>query len=120
MAHLLASQHAQRIQVRLRQHGWLTVFAARFVPGTRVPTYLLAGAGGVRPLHFLMADGAAALISVPLIVYLGYRFGRGILVDVERIGRWALLAVAIVGLFLLVRWALRRASQGAESRKRRA
>lgn len=120
LAHLLTSQRAQRIQVRLRQHGWLTVFAARFVPGTRVPTYLLAGAGGVRPLHFLLADGTAALISVPVLVYLGHRFGRGILVDVERAGRWALLALALVGLVFLVRWTLRRPLRRRERQQERA
>ena len=120
LALLLASPRAQRIQVRLRRHGWLTVFAARFVPGTRVPTFLLAGASGVRPRHFLLADGSAALITVPILVYLGHRFGRGILVNVERAGRWALLAVAAVGLVLLVRWMLRRPMRRRDRQQERA
>jgi membrane protein DedA with SNARE-associated domain len=50
-------------------------FTARFLPGLRAPIYLTAGVMGVSPLQFLLLDGLAALISVPIWVYLGWYLG---------------------------------------------
>ena len=50
-------------------------FIARFLPGLRAPTYLTAGAMGVKPATFLMLDGIAALISVPVWIYVGWFIG---------------------------------------------
>jgi len=33
----------ERCQIRFNQHGSLTLLASRFVPGTRLPTYLVDG-----------------------------------------------------------------------------
>lgn len=53
-------------------------FTARFLPGLRAPIYLTAGIMGVSPLVFLTLDGLAALISVPVWVYLGWYFGSNL------------------------------------------
>jgi membrane protein DedA with SNARE-associated domain len=53
-------------------------FTARFLPGLRAPVYLTAGVMGVSPLVFLTLDGLAALISVPVWVYLGWYFGNNL------------------------------------------
>lgn len=53
-------------------------FTARFLPGLRAPIYLTAGVMGVSPLIFLLLDGFAALISVPVWVYLGWFFGSNL------------------------------------------
>ena len=53
-------------------------FTARFLPGLRAPIYLTAGIMGVRPIVFLTLDGLAALISVPVWVYLGWHFGNNL------------------------------------------
>lgn len=50
-------------------------FTARFLPGLRAPIYLTAGILKVRPAVFLFQDGLAALLSVPIWVYVGYKFG---------------------------------------------
>ena len=50
-------------------------FIARFLPGLRAPTYLTAGAMGVKPSIFLLLDGVAALISVPIWVAVGWFIG---------------------------------------------
>ncbi|MEQ1876949.1 MAG: DedA family protein [Bdellovibrionia bacterium] len=50
-------------------------FTARFLPGLRAPIYLTAGILKVRPIVFLAQDGLAALLSVPIWVYVGYKFG---------------------------------------------
>ncbi len=50
-------------------------FVARFLPGLRAPTYLTAGAMGVKPSTFILLDGFAALISVPVWIYVGWFIG---------------------------------------------
>lgn len=63
---------------KIRKHGRLICFAARFMPGLRAPIYLTAGTMGVRPIVFLLTDGFAALISVPVWIFLGNWFGTNI------------------------------------------
>ncbi|MBY0345737.1 MAG: DedA family protein, partial [Neisseriaceae bacterium] len=47
-------------------------FVARFMPGLRSPIFIVAGMSGISYWRFLLADGLAALLSVPIWVYLGY------------------------------------------------
>lgn len=61
---------------RVRRNGHFICFIARFLPGLRSPIFALAGAMGVKPSVFLMQDGFAALISVPVWVYLGFWLGK--------------------------------------------
>jgi membrane protein DedA with SNARE-associated domain len=58
------------------RHGKKIIFAARFMPGLRAVLFATAGIMRVRPLTFLCIDGAAALASVPLLVWLGAKFGE--------------------------------------------
>jgi membrane protein DedA with SNARE-associated domain len=53
-------------------------FSARFLPGLRAPIYLTAGVMGVKPLTFLLLDGFAALISVPIWIFVGYYLGENL------------------------------------------
>lgn len=51
-------------------------FTARFLPGLRSPVFLTAGIMGVRPAVFYGLDGFAAMISVPIWVFVGYWVGE--------------------------------------------
>lgn len=53
-------------------------FTARFLPGLRSPIFLTAGIMGVRPVVFYGLDGIAALISVPLWVFVGRWVGENL------------------------------------------
>lgn len=55
--------------------GDWVVCAARFVPGTRMLVFTSAGLRAMRPLRFLLLDGLAALVWVPLLLGLGRGFG---------------------------------------------
>jgi len=66
------------------RHGAAAVFLARFVPGTRLPTYLAAGALGMSAARFSLYFLAAVLVWTPLLVgstaFLGrslHSFGLG-------------------------------------------
>jgi pimeloyl-ACP methyl ester carboxylesterase/membrane protein DedA with SNARE-associated domain len=50
------------------QNGTRVVFASRFVPGTRLATYVAAGVLGVRTGAFLRAFAVAVLLWTPLLV----------------------------------------------------
>lgn len=104
---LLQGDRPRAIEARIAQRGWVSVLAARFVPGMRLPTFLLAGAGGVPVRQFLLADGLGAAITAPLLVILGHRFGRQVLRDLEIGSRWVLSIVLSAALVLAVVWGLR-------------
>jgi membrane protein DedA with SNARE-associated domain len=105
---LLPAPRVAWVRAHLARRGALTVFAVRFLPGFRVPTYLLAGAGGLPARRFLLADALGAAVSAPLLVFLGYRFGRDVLGQVQRGFRWVVLAAVLAATLLLLRQALRR------------
>lgn len=70
----------ERIAAAERQftrHGRWVMFVARFLPGLRTPVYFTAGMSRCvsYPIWLLM-DGTAALLSVPVWVYLGYLGAR--------------------------------------------
>lgn len=91
---------------KIRRNGKLICFIARFMPGLRAPIYLTAGTMGVRPVVFVLSDGAAALISVPIWIYVGNWFGEnldGVLVFAKKINTGILIALGVVMVLYLVR-----------------
>jgi membrane protein DedA with SNARE-associated domain len=99
----------ERIERFMRRHGARAVFYARFLAGLRALVYLSAGSFGVRPAVFLFYDLLGALISVPIVVTLGYIFGKQLEMMVRYIGGFerliaivAILSVAVYGTRLLV------------------
>ncbi len=63
---------------KIMRNSHFICFTARFLPGLRSPIFLMSGIMGVRPLVFYGLDGFAALISVPIWVYLGHWVGQNI------------------------------------------
>jgi len=62
-----------RIVRSFNENGKMVLFVARFLPGLRAPIYLTAGITKFVGLPtFILIDGFAALISVPIWNYLGY------------------------------------------------
>lgn len=72
VAKLLTPQRFEAVQKKFDQYGNWVLFVARFMPGLRSPIFIVAGMSGISYWRFLLADGLAALISVPVWVYLGY------------------------------------------------
>lgn len=61
-----------------RKRGAGAIWLARFVPGVRFVVFFLAGASGVGTATFFAMDLLGALISVPLLVLVGYSFGANL------------------------------------------
>jgi len=68
----------ERLKEFMRRHGPRTIFYARFLAGLRALIYLTAGSFGVSPGKFIFYDLLGAVISVPIVVSIGYLFGAQI------------------------------------------
>jgi len=86
---------------------------ARFMPGLRTPLFFATGSYHVPFWKFLLLDGFAAIISVPLWVYVGYLFGANleeleIVIKRAQVGIYVALGALIVlfvgGYFLKKRY----------------
>lgn len=93
---------------RVQDNARFICFIARFLPGLRSPIYLMAGAMGIKPSTYILQDGLAASISVPVWVVMGWYFGGEIeqamlmMRDFQR-GLLVVAAVAIVAYVLYKR-----------------
>jgi membrane protein DedA with SNARE-associated domain len=70
---VLTPERFERAQGAFHKYGKWVMFVARFLPGLRTPVFFTAGMSHrVTFLTWFLMDGFAALISVPIWVYLGY------------------------------------------------
>lgn len=108
------------------KNGSIGLFIGRFLPGLRAPIFFTAGSMKVSYLKFLFFDGLAALISVPVFVWLGHWLWEKFHNDIEQFNRtlsqtheyagWGALAlVAIVVISFLIWRRKRRARKAADN-----
>jgi len=108
--HVLTRARADWLQAAYREHAMKTVAMARHVTGLRAAAFLTAGIARVPFWKFILADAAAAAVSVPLAFGLAYFFTHqigAILADVHRVERWLALAGLVVVAGGLVVYAAR-------------
>ncbi len=84
----LKPDRVERMSRFVARYGMLGVFVARFVPGLRAMTGLLAGSAGLGPWRFFIANLTSALIYVPLAISAGYAVGYGLGDRIEGIRRF--------------------------------
>lgn len=73
IARVLTPARLLAVQEKFDRYGNRLLFFVRFAPGMRTTVYITAGISQrVSFLRFVLIDGLAALISVPVWVYLGY------------------------------------------------
>ncbi|PJZ66469.1 DedA family protein [Leptospira wolffii] len=73
VAKFLTPERFAQVQDKFSKYGNWVVFMARFMPGLRMPIYLTAGTSDrISFFRFLCLDSFAAVISVPIWVYLGH------------------------------------------------
>jgi membrane protein DedA with SNARE-associated domain len=108
VARILTASRYAKVQEKFARYGNRMLFFARFLPGMRTTIYLTAGmTHRVSFARFLLLDTLAAMISVPIWVYLGY-FGAD---NHQWLMRWMhrgqtslWILVGIVVLGALVLW----------------
>lgn len=132
---VLASRWGTRIFSPARQaktkalferYGSMVLFVARFLPGVRAPTFCSAGAMHVPYAKFLLFDGGAALLSVPVFVALGHwlwaKFGTDLGELADALARtrsyslWAGIALAVVVVVLTIVWQRRARANAAPAK----
>ena len=95
-----------KIERAYEKYGGRLVFIARHVAGLRAAVFAMAGIHGMQPRRFLLWDAAAACISVPFVMGLGY-FGAAH-VDRMRAGiaeaRHYVLLVAAIAILGFITW----------------
>lgn len=100
---ILSPRRFSHIQRQFKKYGLSLLFVARFLPGLRSPIFLVAGMSRrISYLTFILMDGIAALISVPVWVYLGYFFADNLDLLMEYVKDVQSMIYLILGLILLV------------------
>ncbi len=94
VARLLTPKRRAALERHFARHAFLTIAVARHMSGLRVPAYILAATHHVRARTFVLADALSALLSVPLVVSLGYLFAARLEEVKERVHEVELLVLA--------------------------
>lgn len=70
---ILTLKRLRMVREKFDKYGNRVLFIARFLPGLRAPIYMVSGiTRRVSFIRFVLIDFFAAIISVPIWVYLGY------------------------------------------------
>lgn len=102
VARLFGAARIEAVRQAVERHGARAVFAARFMFGFRIATFLAAGTFHVPASRFAVAEAAGSAIFVPAMVTLGFLFtdrAERAIHNVTRIQHWIVLA-GLVGLAL--------------------
>lgn len=99
---ILPEKRDAAVKAIFQKYGDRVIFMARFMPGLRTPMFFATGSYHVPFWKFLLLDGFAALISVPLWVYVGFLFGTN-LEELERVMKRAQFGIytALAALILI-------------------
>jgi membrane protein DedA with SNARE-associated domain len=75
---LITPESLNKIESWTARYGMWAAAVFRFTPGLRFPGFWACGMAGLSPWRFLVADGGAALLSVPTQVLLVATYGESI------------------------------------------
>jgi membrane protein DedA with SNARE-associated domain len=103
---LLTPERFKQIEEKLKQWGLWVILLGRHIFGLRAQIFLAAGVVRMSPLKFLLADGLSAMVTMILMMGIGYIGGNSVQVlqkDISRIEHFALLAfVLLVVVWIIV------------------
>lgn len=121
-ARVMPAERMNRTRQLFLKLGNKVIFAARFMPGLRAPTFFSAGALHLPFKVFFFYDGMAALLSVPLFTALTYYFGEQIdhVIELARQAQYGVvgLIVALVALLVLKSYFMKRRRARASMEKK--
>ncbi len=103
---LFTPHRIKAINYYFHHYGSLSFFIARFLVGIRSTFFLTAGAFKVSFKKMLLFDGSAALLSIPLLTYLAYRFGGELdqfLIWIRRVEHWIFILAGLLVIVILFR-----------------
>jgi pimeloyl-ACP methyl ester carboxylesterase/membrane protein DedA with SNARE-associated domain len=98
MKWIVTEHQVARASAWFRARGPAVILASRFLPGTRVATFVAAGVLHTPFLTFALWFGVAALLWTPLLVGVSGLVGAPILGAFQRFQLWALPAVVLAAM----------------------
>lgn len=104
---LLPEDRLNEVSKQFKKRGRKILFVARFMPGLRAPIFFSAGTLHVPYRQFLLFDGGAALLSVPLIVGAVYFFGDQldkVVRTIQHIEHGLIFVVIAAILLVVAKW----------------
>lgn len=102
---IVTPQRFAQVQEKFARYGNWVLFVARFLPGLRSPIFITAGMSRrISPWRFLLMDGLAACISVPIWVYLGDygAYNREWLLHMVKKGQHGIFLLIAIGAVALL------------------
>jgi len=100
---IISFERLSRLEEKFKKWGVFLVFIGRHFLGIRAQIFLAAGVMRMPALKFLMADAASAILTITLMVGIGYLGGNSIQIlqkDVKRIEHIAI----VLFIILLAGW----------------
>src|SRR2546422_2301642 len=124
LARLFGAARLDAVRSAVERHGARAVFAARFMLGFRIATFLAAGTFGVPAYRFALAEAAGSAIFVPAMATLGFLFSDRVELlarDISRVHHWlVLLGLLALALYLGLRAWIGRTGLGGQGAAPRA
>ena len=105
---LIKPEMRVKVQSYFDRYGSWAVFFGRFVAGVRGAVFLTAGLTGFPLKRFLVLDGLAALVSVPIWIGIGLWFGKRWTVIVDSIKSYQMYVIGAAVLIILTWWLVKR------------
>ena len=116
MRKIVTLKRLKMVHDKFAQYGNRVLFVARFLPGLRAPIYMVSGiTRRVSYTRFVLIDFCAAIISVPIWVYLGEFGAKNLHWLHEQIQKGQMVIyvlIGLLGLFLVWKWKKSKKQQG--------
>jgi len=96
---ILTNERLLTLEEKFKKWGIYVVFVGRHFLGIRAQIFLAAGVTRMSTLKFIMADGASAILTMALMVGIGFLGGNSIQIlqkDVKRIEHIGILILSIL------------------------
>ncbi|MBB6431295.1 alpha/beta fold hydrolase [Algisphaera agarilytica] len=105
VAKRLPARHVEALGHWFDTHGWSAVLASRFLPGTRLPLYVGAGALGKKPGRFALWTFLAVMIWAPVMLLLVVLLGEAAASPFKLLfgDSWIALIGVVMVLLMVVR-----------------
>lgn len=105
---LVTVKRLRLVREKFDKYGNRVLFTARFLPGLRAVIYMVSGiTRRVSYARFVLIDFFAAIISVPIWVYLGYFGAQNLDWLHEQIKKGQILIyiiIALIAIYLIWKW----------------
>ena len=101
---MISENSVKRAAEWFEKRGAIAILLSRFTPSFRLPTYFSAGMFGMNFLKFAFFSFIAVAIWTPILVFLAYWLGAGVIESAFMNGQnilWKLILTFFIGYFLI-------------------